>query len=604
MPLQRLCVISSKRTTDMIVLTLAAGLGSRLVPSLDEPIPKALISVGSENLLERQARQLSKSNTGKHIAVIGKQGDCWTEDYVQQFETTVDETVVNCRNAETEAGYSFLLGLDSVPDGEELLVIDGDIIVGDELLKGFQEKEAENVALVKAVETKVGLDRGACVSFGSDAGCIDRCGFDVRSNYVYSGAMKLSPSCVQSLAKLDPKEYEQEQLATLIDKIAQESQLTAYTVNPQVGTIPTVSKPLDDYGGTGETILEKHKGRITKRAKSGSKKLRDEIDKLRYGHSRHPENFPEIIDIALFDDEPSYQMPDYAERGYQSLADLLYSEKSPDKLEKLAEDPIRFIVKQFGNETKPIPGLYKNTFLPKIRTRYRLQEATARFESIAEAERLIINGKQVPGVPKVKKTLESDTEFLGRLEPRFMTDFHGDFKPDNILVDEDNGDFILIDPRGRSEIGTMTHDPTYDIAKFLTSTKGYYTALKQGEFEVLVDMKPSVSVDYEIKGCDRVFERLTEVALSHAEAVVGDETDWEVRIEALTGLLLIANAPVHVDGNRDRMAIVELVRGLELFEQARSKFTSRSEWTGNVININTESDLGIARKIFVDTHTQ
>jgi len=583
----------------MRVLTLAAGLGSRLVPSLEKPIPKALISLGSENLLERQVRQLSNSEETQHIAVIGRQGECWTEDYIRQFQETVDKTVVNERNAETEAGYSFLLGLESIPDGEDVLVIDGDIVAEDDLLMGFRDYGAENVALVRAVETKVGFDRGACVSFASEGERIERCGFDVQSNYVYSGAMRLSSSCVKSLSQLKPEEYEQEQLATLIDKIAQESELTGHTVNPQARTIPTIDEPLDGYSGTGETTLKKRKDRITKRAQSESKKLRDEIDRLRHGRSRFPDHFPEILEVSLFDKEPSYEMPDYTERGYQPLDELLRSGTAPDELLDLAEDPLRFIAEEFGEETNPIPGLYKNTFLPKIRTRYSgLEKATPKFESVAKAERINVNGERILGLPKVKQVLENDTEFLGRLEPSYMTDFHGDFKPDNILVEEKNGDFILIDPRGRSEIGTTTHDPIYDLAKFLTSTYGYYTAFKHGDFEISAEVGSPLVVNYKLEGINRGYEKLTEAVLAQVETISGDDDDWKVRVDALTGLLLIANAPAHIDGSQDQMAMAELVRGLELFEQAILKFTPRSETSGDVFNVNTVAELEVARGRF------
>jgi GTP:adenosylcobinamide-phosphate guanylyltransferase len=46
------------------------------------------------------------------------------------------------------------------------------------------------------------------------------------------------------------------------------------------------------------------------------------------------------------------------------------------------------------------------------------------------------------------------------------------------------------------------------------------------------------------------------------------------------------------------MAVVELVRGLELFEQARTKFKSRTNFAGDVININTGTDLDHAQSIF------
>ncbi|QGA81908.1 Choline kinase [Halomicrobium sp. LC1Hm] len=583
----------------MIVITLAAGLGSRLVPSLEKPIPKSLISLGSENLLERQVRQLSRNGETKHIAVIGRQGECWTEDYIQQFEETVDETVINERNAETEAGYSFLLGLESVPQDEEVLVIDGDIVAKDDLLLGFLNCGANNVALTRAVETKVGFDQGASVSFASGTDRIECCSFDVESNYVYSGAMRLCSSTVKSLSMLDPEDYEQQQLATIIDNIAKESELTGYTVNPQTAGVQIVEETLDGYSGTGKTNLTKQKNRITKKVKGESKKLRDEIDRLRHSYSRYPDHFPEILDVSLFDEEPSYDMPDYTERGFQPLDELLRSGINPDELVDLAEDPLTFITEEFGERTEPIAGLYKNTFLPKIQTRYSaLEEGRADFNTVAKAEKIKSNGVEMLGLPKVKQVLKNDVEFLGRLEPPYMTDFHGDFKPDNILVNRSNGDFILIDPRGHSEIGTTTHDPMYDIAKFLTSTHGYYTAFKHGDFEISLETEPSVAVNYAIEGNRRGYETLTESALAQAEAMIDGDSDWRVRVDVLAGLLLIANAPAHINEKGGRMSIAELVRGLELFNQAIDRYDPKSEYEGEIFNINTGEDLEKVRAVF------
>jgi hypothetical protein len=292
-------------------------------------------------------------------------------------------------------------------------------------------------------------------------------------------------------------------------------------------------------------------------------------------------------------------MPDYAKRGFQPLDELLRSEIPTGELVDLAEDPLTFIAEEFGEKTEPIPGLYKNTFLPKIQTRYStLENTTSNFNSVAEAENITVNGIQIPGLTKVKQVLKKNIEFLGRLEPANMIDFHGDFKPDNILVNRTSEDFILIDPRGRSEIGTTTHDPMYDIAKFLTSTHGYYTAFKHGDFEISLETEPSVAVDYSIEGYRAGYEKLTDRALTKAEAMIGNDSDWKVRVDVLVGLLLIANAPAHVNENGEEMPIAELVRGLELFDQALSRFNPKSAYEGRIFNINTGEDLEEVQDVF------
>lgn len=586
----------------MNVLTLAAGLGSRLVPALNEPIPKALISLGSETVIERQRRQLSTSTQINHTAVIGSQGVCWTENAVDEFKRIVDTVIRNERNAETEAGYSFLLGLQSIPDGEGVLVIDGDIVVEDDILAGVQSQApSENVALVKATETQNGVNQGASITF--DGSQISRCSFDVRSNYVYSGVMYLSATCVDRLKRLDPETYEQEQLATIIDEIARNGTLNPHTVSPESASIPVLEAPLDGYDGVGRTEHERRKGRFVKRAITAPNKLRDEIERIQNGRARYPDRFPEMTDMSFFDAEPAYELVDYTERGYTPLDQLLLGDTEVETIAELSRKPLQFILEEYGTTVDPIPGLYKNAFLPKIESRYaKLTAETPTLSAVARAETVRVNGQSIPGLPAIVERLESDIELLGRLEPAKLTEIHGDFKPDNILVKEKTGEFVLIDPRGRSEVGTTTQDPLYDLAKFLTSTLGYYTALNNGAFKFSADNSSIPAIQYSIENRER-YDQLAESALEHARPTMSVQSDAKLRVQMLTALLLISNAPVQITDEGDsEMATLELVRGLELFERALEQFTPYVAQRGNVVNINTESDLQMARKLFSDKY--
>jgi len=585
----------------MNVLTLAAGLGSRLVPALDQPIPKALISLGSETILGRQTKQLSISNNTNHIVVIGSEGACWTNPAIEEFREIADTVVCNKRNAETEAAYSFLLGLQSVPDGEGVFVIDGDIILDDQIINSVQsQSRKDNVALVKATETQRGLNQGASISFNGSR--ISRCSFNVQSNYVYSGIMSLSPRCVEWLKQHDLTAYEHEQLATIIDEVARDSTLIPHTVNPETASIPLLNVPLDGYDGAGVTELERRKGRLVKRAKTAPNKLRDEIETLQRDCARHPNHFPKITDMSFFDNNPSYEVVDYTDRGYTPLDQLILNETTVENINKIIEKPIKFILEEYGTTVGPIPGLYKNAFLPKINTRYAgLAENIEPLSTVARAETVQVNDQSLPGLPEVVDRLKSDLELLGRLEPEYLTEVHGDFKPDNILIHEENGKFIIIDPRGRSEIGTNTQDPLYDLAKFLTSTQGYYTALNNGAFELSFGRRPEPAIEYSIKNRKR-YERLGESALKYAKSVMSEQADAVLRVEILTALLLISNAPVQATGeNGSEMATLELVRGLELFDRALEQYNSHVIQRGNIVNVNTESDLKKARELFGDT---
>ncbi|UOY10286.1 sugar phosphate nucleotidyltransferase [Methanonatronarchaeum sp. AMET6-2] len=594
--------MKEKKDYRMKVITLAAGLGTRLKPAMNKPIPKALLSIGSETILERQIRQLPLDGVSEHLAVVGQQGDCWNEESIDKFKSLVDKVIINERNAETEAAYSFLLCLDSFSSNEDVLVIDGDIIAENGLLGLVQKNEAKNVALVKATETKIGFNNGACIKYGNKKQII-QCGFNVRSNYVYSGVLHLSEPTIRFLREKNNKRYEKEQLASLIDEIAKEDFLTGFTVNPRKLRNSVVDTPLDGYKGSGKTIIDKRKGKIIKSAVNEPKKLRNEIEQLQKSYSCYPEHFPELHGISFFSKKPSYEMPDYTQKGYTPLDEIIRSKMSPNKVSELASPPLEFILKDYGNKTETLPSLFRNSFLPKIRTRYESLDKREKYiESIVEAEYIVINGRRFIGLPKVIEVLERGSELIGYLEPPFMKEVHGDFKPDNILIDQKTGDFILIDPRGRSEVGTMTHDPLYDIAKFLTSTKGYYIALKNGDFNCSIDTEPTVSVDYEIYGNTDSFENLTKTALEKIdESAQKEDENYKLRLKFLTALLLISNAPVHtIENNNVYMSILELSRGLEIFNEVLQEFESRVEHTADLININTKSDFKKARRIFYE----
>jgi GTP:adenosylcobinamide-phosphate guanylyltransferase len=114
-----------------------------------------------------------------------------------------------------------------------------------------------------------------------------------------------------------------------------------------------------------------------------------------------------------------------------------------------------------------------------------------------------------------------------------------------------------------------------------------------------MEIEQSVTVEYNICEYLSSYEKLTKTVLESATIFVEEGNNWRTRIKILTGLLLIANAPVHVrDTDQNRMATAILVRGLELFDEGVQEFEPRSDQTGNVVNLNTGEDLDLTNKLF------
>ena len=67
----------------MKAIILGAGIGERLK---EKALPKCLIKVGKETLLERQVRTLNDLNIRDITLVIGYQGESWTKENIEKIK--------------------------------------------------------------------------------------------------------------------------------------------------------------------------------------------------------------------------------------------------------------------------------------------------------------------------------------------------------------------------------------------------------------------------------------------------------------------------------------------------------------------------------------
>jgi len=136
----------------MKAIILAAGRGTRL-GELGKEIPKCLIEIEGQTLLENKVEMLKKIGISEEdiLVVIGKQGECWTEENLSKIGAIAKNLVVNSENSSTSNSYSAKLALDKI-ENEDVAVIDGDLMISEGLLKEMMEKPGNLVLSKKSFD--------------------------------------------------------------------------------------------------------------------------------------------------------------------------------------------------------------------------------------------------------------------------------------------------------------------------------------------------------------------------------------------------------------------------------------------------------------------
>ena len=133
---------------------LVAGIGSRLRP-LTNSIPKALLPLGSESILQRLIRQLRACGIERFVLATG-----YHEEAVKTAMSPLGVPVEYCRNrdfAGTQNSVSFACCANSIRN-EPIVKLDGDLVVDDKILERVLGNSSP---MVVAVDSSRQLDQEA-----------------------------------------------------------------------------------------------------------------------------------------------------------------------------------------------------------------------------------------------------------------------------------------------------------------------------------------------------------------------------------------------------------------------------------------------------------
>jgi choline kinase len=131
----------------MKCVILAAGISSRLYP-LTLSTPKCLLKVGEYTILERTIRNVLRHKISRFVIVTGFQAEMITDFVRVAFPSLDVEFIPNSHFRDTNNAYSLALTNQALA-GEEVLLLDGDIVFDHRILSELLSSSYDNCLAVR-----------------------------------------------------------------------------------------------------------------------------------------------------------------------------------------------------------------------------------------------------------------------------------------------------------------------------------------------------------------------------------------------------------------------------------------------------------------------
>ena len=126
-------------------LILSAGMGTRLDP-LTRTCPKCMVHVAGRPMMEYQLDALSRAGIDRCTIVIGYMAESVRGYFGAKYRSVRLDYVENTNYAETNNLYSFWLAKPHLDD--DVLLLEGDLVFDDNLVRQLANADEENVAIV------------------------------------------------------------------------------------------------------------------------------------------------------------------------------------------------------------------------------------------------------------------------------------------------------------------------------------------------------------------------------------------------------------------------------------------------------------------------
>ena len=218
----------------MKVIILAAGRSMRLA-ELTKDIPKCLLNIGEQTILERQIDILNACgfNNEDIWIVIGYKAE---QIYVDGVNLVYNHEYHNTDNA-----HSLYLAINEIGNPDDILVLDSDLIFSQQIIEQVIYSSHKNVLLTQNSSLDAG-DTGIVVN--NDGKAIEIGKHIINSNNVFTGILKMSSrACTIMKEELAAGEYKQNWYTVPLNNRLSE---VAFYISEAIDIVHEINT-IDDY---------------------------------------------------------------------------------------------------------------------------------------------------------------------------------------------------------------------------------------------------------------------------------------------------------------------------------------------------------------------
>ncbi|MFC1480295.1 hypothetical protein ACFL5Y_02465 [Candidatus Omnitrophota bacterium] len=562
------------------------------------PLPRCLLRIKNISVLEGQLRTLHYCGYALDDiwVVIGSQGAWFSGDIVERIKRIHPNIIINPTNRESGSCHSLYLALEKIGLGEDIVVIDGDLIFKKKMIDLI--RPGKNVMLTRPI---LGLnENGGYVVVENDQVISTSirtlpANVSISSCYLHSGIIAFEAGALPVLLEKLKENMQSDLLCAVASICSTIPIINVDYMNANDRNTGTNERGAELVGGSYAKLRKQVIVRKEARGK-GVKKLRNEIVWLKNLDEEIKPYFPKVLKVHNKPDYVWFEMPYYDLPNLREL--IMLGELKGEKTLFFLENILDFMFAKIYPKIlcKAPRDWVRKKYLNRINLRLvDCMRVSPVLNKFIKAKRIILNGQDLRNLPDVVKDIAMRPKLIEALNPKYLRMVHGDLHFQNILIDtrKNKEMFLLMDPRGEID----GSDFYYDIGKLWHSFHGLYDFLHTDQAQLNWEEKGNdikAELTLENTGALAAYKQLNH-SLSHLlqkyELIHGDEL-WQMKTLFAEMVHFGSLIPFHIQNDgKDQRSVSMYVTAVKLANDfVESLDLERWPEDNSYANINTLED--------------